>query len=717
MTKTIHLKRAMRVAFLVLLLGVVGMGKGYAYDFSAVCETGQTLYYNIIDDANHLVELTYPGVYDPSQGIYDCWLGYNKPTGRIVFPTNVIYNSIVYTVSQIGDRAFYRCDRLAGSLTIPDNVTVIGAGAFYGCYLFSGELTLPNSLVSIGGSAFSECHGLTGSLNIPNTVTEIGWGAFWSTGFSSVEIPNSVTTIGNCAFAWCENLASIILPNTINRIGSGAFIDCKSLTSITIPNSVKYIGGDVGSSIPENNWGAFQDCVGLTTISIPGSVEHIGKNVFYGCLELVEINVDANNTHYTSREGVLFNYAMDTIMQVPSGKTGSCVVPNSVVSIGEAFRNSSLSSITIPSLVETIEMSALRGCTSLTTLNYNAVRCTSDLYIAPGNYYGATPQYWLKECTSLTTVNIGEAVESIPYRAFYGIESLTNVTIGKSVKTIGENAFANNPRLNMVYYNAEKDVNAPINVFSDCPNLTTIHIGADVKEIGSNIFKGCNTVHLVVALGPTPAVLDAGAFSDIVDNSMLMVSCGNRVTYFSVWNMFPFNNIIEDCNTYPVTSGVVGTGGTVTLSSASAQMGTTVTLTVTPNPGMHLTSLTVCNANDPTQVVPITLVGKASSTYRFTMPPFGVVVMATFATSTSVGEINNGIPSVVYPNPTTGNVKIEALDLRHVSIFNALGQLVYDSQADGDTFECDLSGHKAGIYLIRMETASGVTTNRVVLTK
>ena len=51
--KFLPLKRAVRTALLVLLLNVVGLTKGYAYDFSAVCSTGQTLYYEITDAANH----------------------------------------------------------------------------------------------------------------------------------------------------------------------------------------------------------------------------------------------------------------------------------------------------------------------------------------------------------------------------------------------------------------------------------------------------------------------------------------------------------------------------------------------------------------------------------------------------------------------------------------------------------------------------------------
>ena len=101
-TKSLQRKRALRTALLVLLLGAVGMGKGSAYDFSAVCETGQTLYYNIIG-ANE-VELTYPSL---------GWEGFNLPTGNITLPEIVEYNGLPYAVTKISNDAFFNCFEFA----------------------------------------------------------------------------------------------------------------------------------------------------------------------------------------------------------------------------------------------------------------------------------------------------------------------------------------------------------------------------------------------------------------------------------------------------------------------------------------------------------------------------------------------------------------------------------------------------------------------------
>ena len=71
----------------------------------------------------------------------------------------------------------------------------------------------------------------------------------------------------------------------------------------------------------------------------------------------------------------------------------------------------------------------------------------------------------------------------------------------------------------------------------------------------------------------------------------------------------------------------------------------------------------------------------------------------------------------IYPNPTNGTLKIEVEGLKYVNISNLMGQCVYEAPANGNEFEFDLSNHEAGVYLIRIETASGVTTKQVVVTK
>ena len=101
------------------------------------------LYYNL-DATNHTAEVT------SQNSSYPYWS--NTITTAII-PASVTYNEITYSVTSIGNNAFYNCSGLT-------------------------SITIPNSVTSIGVNAFSSCSGLT-SIAIPNSVTSIGNGAFY----------------------------------------------------------------------------------------------------------------------------------------------------------------------------------------------------------------------------------------------------------------------------------------------------------------------------------------------------------------------------------------------------------------------------------------------------------------------------------------------------------------------------------------------------------
>ena len=60
--------------------------------------------------------------------------------------------------------------------------------------------------------------------------------------------------------------------------------------------------------------------------------------------------------------------------------------------------------------------------------------------------------YAFFNCTSLTSVVIGNSVTTICYSAFFNCTSLTSVVIGNSVTTIGYSAFSNCTSLTSIKY-------------------------------------------------------------------------------------------------------------------------------------------------------------------------------------------------------------------------------------------------------------------------
>ena len=102
---------------------------------------------------------------------------------------------------------------------------------------------------------------------------------------------------------------------------------------VVIPSSVEYNGTTY--SVTSIGDYAFRNCSGLTSVTIPNSVTSIGVGAFSRCSGLTSINVASGNTHYSSIDGVLYNYVQDTLMQCPCAKT-SITIPNSVTSIGNS---------------------------------------------------------------------------------------------------------------------------------------------------------------------------------------------------------------------------------------------------------------------------------------------------------------------------------------------------------------------------------------------
>ncbi len=71
----------------------------------------------------------------------------------------------------------------------------------------------------------------------------------------------------------------------------------------------------------------------------------------------------------------------------------------------------------------------------------------------------------------------------------------------------------------------------------------------------------------------------------------------------------------------------------------------------------------------------------------------------------------------VYPNPTSARFTIEAADMNHVSVFNTLGQMVYEANCEGDSVEINLNNVETGIYMVRVATQKGMVTKRITVIK
>ena len=69
----------------------------------------------------------------------------------------------------------------------------------------------------------------------------------------------------------------------------------------------------------------------------------------------------------------------------------------------------------------------------------------------------------------------------------------------------------------------------------------------------------------------------------------------------------------------------------------------------------------------------------------------------------------------LYPNPTKGMVNIFGENLQRVSVFNMFGQMVLDVTVNANQTTVDMSTFSAGVYMVRIATAQGVTSKNVIV--
>ncbi|MCH5213966.1 MAG: leucine-rich repeat protein, partial [Muribaculaceae bacterium] len=87
------------------------------------------LYYEL-NSSSLTAAVTYEEYQDPLSSNNNP--SYKDLSGSLVIPEKVTYGGNTYSVTSIGESAFYNCSGLA-SVTIPNSVTTIGRFAFHGC--------------------------------------------------------------------------------------------------------------------------------------------------------------------------------------------------------------------------------------------------------------------------------------------------------------------------------------------------------------------------------------------------------------------------------------------------------------------------------------------------------------------------------------------------------------------------------------------------------
>lgn len=238
-----------------------------------------------------------------------------------------------------------------------------------------------------------------------------------------------------------------------NVVGKAMLASCDKLKRIVLPLQTTKIEAD-----------AFRNCSSLRTIEVPTLVESIETSA--GCNALAEINVQAGNSHYSSKDGVLLSGDGKSILWFPMGKEGEYTLPSTVTTVGDyAFRN-----------------------------------------------------------CRIETFHFADGLTSIGKYAFYN-SSVKEVSLPSTVKQI------------------------PTGLFQKCANLTTVHLGKNTEMLGDYVFDGCPITNLYIS-APTPPYCSNSTFAssgnNIFSTCRVHVPKDRRIYYRGDVIWAQFKRIVEE---------------------------------------------------------------------------------------------------------------------------------------------------------------------------
>lgn len=238
-----------------------------------------------------------------------------------------------------------------------------------------------------------------------------------------------------------------------NVVGKAMLASCEKLKRIVLPLQTTKIEAD-----------AFRNCSSLHTIEVPTLVESIETSA--GCTALTEINVQAGNSHYSSKDGVLLSGDGKSILWFPMGKEGEYTLPSTVTTVGDyAFRN-----------------------------------------------------------CRIETFHFADGLTSIGKYAFYN-SSVKEVSLPSTVKQI------------------------PTGLFQKCADLTTVHLGKNTELLGDYVFDGCPITNLYIS-APTPPYCSNSTFAssgnNIFSTCRVHVPKNRRIYYRGDMIWAQFKRIVEE---------------------------------------------------------------------------------------------------------------------------------------------------------------------------
>ncbi len=365
----------------------------------------------------------------------------------------------------VGEAAFSSCYNLTG--VDFGGLTSIAPAMFEGCVRLT-RVTIPDTVGSIGENAFAECASLA-SVTLPAGLTQIADGVFMNTALTQIALPESVTSIGASAFEGVA-LTEIDLSN-VETIGARAFYNTQLMYAES--ERVTSIGDEAFAYLPEEDAGESA----LLSVSFPNAVS-VGAYAFAGNARLAEADLSSART---VGEGALDGSASLVSVDLTSAETVGSYALRGTAALTEVslpavrelgagvFDGSSITSLTLPASLASVEEQAFAGAQQLASIS---VAASNPTYLTEdGVLYRRTGSY-----------------EYVTLVAYPEGKQDTSFTVRDRTIRIGAYAFANN-----VY-------------------LESITLPVHVRVIGAAAFYGCTALSRIEFLSATAPTLESYSY-------------------------------------------------------------------------------------------------------------------------------------------------------------------------------------------------------------
>ena len=349
--------------------------------------------------------------------------------------------------------------------------------------------------------AFDEFQYFTGITSIDNE-------AFSGSTLSKITLSDKVTSIGDDAFAFCNNLTTFNVPAAVEYIGYGAFKSCASLTGINVDeNNANYDSGNAGILFTKDHTMLLQFPAksSLKTITIPDVVTTIAPDAFLGATALTSVSMEASMASIgerafggcTALNAVKVSWV--TPLAVPANTFEGVDVANATLSVPNGLEETYQAADVWKNFgkYETFKAFIIFEDANVETICLNNWDTNKDGKLSYTEaeavtsigtlFSGNTDIFSFKELENFT------GLTEIPANAFKGCSFLSAIGIPASVTTIGESAFEGCTELTAPTF-SNKLTTIGKKAFYGCDGITKISLSNYVASIGDGAFANCQSL-------------------------------------------------------------------------------------------------------------------------------------------------------------------------------------------------------------------------------